>query len=97
MKEKIKEKFNEAKEYVINNKETIITDCVLAAICFGTATICGRYIGKYIVKSNAAAYSNGWQNGMSNFYIMMVNDNVDKPEIIKSLVDFGLKYTVNGK
>lgn len=97
MKEKIKEKFNEAKEYVINNKENIITGCFVTAICWGTAAICGRYIGEYIAKINTAVYHKGVQKGMSDFYVMMVTDNADKPEVIKSLVDFELKHTVDGK
>lgn len=93
MKEETKQKLNEAKEYAIEHKGDIIAFCGAAVGAFAVGRACGTVIGKYINMTNAEAYRNGWQKGMSDFYNHMLTDNIDKPEVVKALVDFQAKNT----
>ena len=93
MKEETKQKLNGAKEYVIDHKGDIIAFCATAVVAVEAGRACGTVIGRYINMTNAEAYRNGWQKGMSDFYNHMLTDNVDKPEVVKALVDFQAKNT----
>ena len=93
MKEKTKQKLNNAKEYIVEHKDDIITYCATTAAAVLIGRACGAMIGKYIVMTNAAAYQRGWQNGVTDCHDRMLSDNVDKPEVVKALVDFQHKYT----
>lgn len=93
MKEETKQKLNEAKEYVVEHKGDIIAFCATTAVAVAVGRACGTVIGKYIGMTNAEAFRNGWQKGMSDFYNHMLSDNVDKPEVVKALVDFQNNHT----
>ena len=93
MKEKIKQKLNAAKEYVIDYKDDIIVFCAASAVSIATGAICGRIIGQHISNTNTMSYRNGWQKGMTDFYNRMLTDNVDNAEVVKALVDFQAKNT----
>ena len=88
MKEKTKQKLNEAKEYVVEHKGDIITYCATAVVAFAVGRACGTVIGKYINMTNAEAYRNGWQKGMSDFHNRMLRDNIENAEVVKALVEF---------
>lgn len=92
MKEEIKERFNKAKEYVVEHKEDIIGLCAASVISVAAGAISGRCIGKYINMTNAEAYKNGWQKGMADFYSGMMTDNFDNADVVKALVDFNIKH-----
>ena len=91
MKEKTKQKLNEAKEYVIEHKDDIIAFCATAAVSIATGAVCGRIIGQHISNTNAMSYRNGWQKGMTDFYNRMITDNVNNAEVVKAIVDFQSK------
>ena len=91
MKEKTKQKLNEAKEYVIEHKGDIIAFCAAASVSFATGAICGKLIGQHISNTITISYRNGWQKGMTDFYNRMLTDNVDNAEVVKALVDFQSK------
>ena len=93
MKEEIKQKLNNAKEYVIEHESDIIVFCANAALAFVIGRACGTIIGKYINTTNTEAFSNGWQKGMTDFHDRMLADNVNNPEVVKALVDFQAKNT----
>ena len=93
MKEETKQKLNEVKEYVIEHKSDIIAFCATTVVAVSAGHVCGTIIGKYINMTNAESYRNGWQKGMSDFYDYMLSDNVDKPEVVKALVDFQARNT----
>ena len=93
MKEKTKQKLNNAKEYIVEHKADIITYCATTAAAVLIGRACGAMIGKYIGRANAAAYQRGWQTGVTDCHDRMLSDNVDKPEVVKALVDFQQKYT----
>ena len=95
MKEKTKQKLNEAKEYVIEHKDDIIAFCTTAAVSIATGAVCGKLIGQHISNTNAMSYRNGWQKGMTDFYNRMLTDNVDNAEVVKALVDFQARNTKN--
>lgn len=88
MKEKTKQKLNEAKEYVVEHKGDIITYCATAVVAVAVGRACGTVIGKYINITNAEAYRNGWQKGMSDFWNRMMRDNIENAEVVKALVEF---------
>ena len=88
MKEKTKQKLNEAKEYVVEHKSDIITYCATAVLSVAVGRACGTVIGKYINMTNAEAYRNGWQKGMSDFHNRMLRDNIENAEVVKALVEF---------
>ena len=90
MKEETKQKLNEAKEFVYENKDLIYSGLYLAG-CF----ILGRCIGNGIANCMNNAYRNGIDQGMCSCYNLMINENADKPEVIKALVDFNIKHCVN--
>ena len=90
MKEETKQKLNEAKEFVYENKDLICSGLYLAG-CF----ILGRCIGNGIANCMNNAYRNGIDQGMCSCYNLMINENADKPEVIKALVDFNIKHCVN--
>lgn len=93
MKEETKQKLNEAKEYVVEYKGDIIAFCATAVVAIAAGHVCGTVIGKYINITNAEAFRNGWQKGMTDFHDRMLSDNVDKPEVVKALVDFQANNT----
>ena len=93
MKEEIKQKLNNAKEYVIEHEGDIIAFCANAVLAYATGRVCGTIIGKYINMTNAEAFRNGWQKGMTDFHDRMMVDNVNNPEVVKALVDFQAKNT----
>ena len=88
MKEKTKQKLNEAKEYVVEHKGDIITYCATVVVAVAVGRACGTVIGKYINMTNAEAYRNGWQKGMSDFHNRMLRDNIENAEVVKALVEF---------
>ena len=88
MKEKTKQKLNEAKEYVIDNKDDIIAFCATAAVSIATGAVCGKIIGQHISNTNAMSYRNGWQKGMTDFHDRMLRDNIENAEVVKALVEF---------
>lgn len=88
MKEKTKQKLNEAKEYVVEHKDDIIAFCATTVIAVACGRACGTVIGKHIGMTNAEAYRNGWQKGMSDFYDHMLRDNIENAEVVKALVEF---------
>ena len=93
MKEEIKQKLNNAKEYVIEHEGDIIAFCATAVLGYATGRVCGTIIGKYINTTNTEAFRNGWQKGMTDFHDRMMVDNVNNPEVVKALVDFQAKNT----
>ena len=93
MKEEIKQKLNNTKEYIIEHESDIIVFCANAALAFVIGRVCGTIIGKYINTTNAEAFSNGYQRGMTYFHDRMLTDNVNNPEVVKALVVFQDKYT----
>ena len=93
MKEEIKQKLNNAKEYVIDHKSDIIAFCTTTVVAVAAGHVCGTIIGKYINTTNAEAFKNGWQKGMTDFHDRMLSDNVNNPEVVKALVDFQTKNT----
>ena len=93
MKEEIKQKLNNAKEYVIEHEGDIIAFCVTTVVAFAAGHVCGTIIGKYINTTNTEAFRNGWQKGMTDFHDRMMVDNVNNPEVVKALVDFQAKNT----
>ena len=93
MKEEIKQKLNNAKEYVIEHESDIIAFCATTVVAVAAGHVCGTIIGKYINMTNAEAFRNGWQKGMTDFHDRMMVDNVNNPEVVKALVDFQAKNT----
>ena len=93
MKEKTKQKLNNAKEYIVEHKADIITYCATTAAAVLIGRACGAMIGKYIGMTNAAAYQRGWQNGVIDCHNRILSDNIYKPEVVKALIDFQQKYT----
>ena len=93
MKEEIKQKLNNAKEYVIEHEGDIIAFCANAVLAYAVGRVCGTIIGKYINTTNTEAFRNGWQKGMTDFHDRMLADNVNNPEVVKALVDFQAKNT----
>ena len=90
MKEETKQKLNKAKEFVYENKDLIYSGLYLTG-CF----ILGRCISNGIANCMNNAYQNGFDQGMCSCYNLMINENADKPEVIKALVDFNIKHCVN--
>ena len=93
MKEEIKQKLNNAKECVIENKSDIIAFSATTVVAVAAGHGCGTIIGKYSNMTNAEAVKNGWQKGMTDFHDRMLSDNVNNPEVVKALVDFQAKNT----
>ena len=93
MKEETKQKLNKAKECVIDHKSDIIAFCATTVVAVAAGHVCGTIIGKYINMTNAEAFKNGWQKGMTDFHDRMLADNVNNPEVVKALVDFQAKNT----
>ena len=93
MKYGTKMKLNNAKKYVIEHKGDIITYCATSAVAVLVGRACGTIIGKYIQTTNAAAFKNGWQKGMSDFHDYMLRDNMGNPDVVKALVEFQDKHT----
>ena len=90
MKEETKQKLNKIKEFVHDNKHIIENGLFLTG-CF----VLGRCIGNGIANCINNAYLKGTDQGMNCCYNLMVNENADKPEVIKALVDFNIKHCVN--
>ena len=90
MKEETKQKLNKAKECVYENKDLICSGLYLAG-CF----ILGRCIGNGIANCLNGAYKKGFDQGMNWCFNLMLNENADKSEVIKALVDFNIKHCEN--
>ena len=90
MKEETKQKLNEAKEFASEHKSIIETGLWIAG-CF----VLGRCIGNGIANGVDYVYNKGFDQGMNCCYNLMMNENADKPEVIKALVDFNIKHCVN--
>ena len=90
MKEETKQKLNKAKEFVSEHESIIVTGLWVAG-CF----VLGSCIGHGIDNCVNHAYRNGIDQGMCSCYNLMVNENADKPEVIKALVDFNIEHCVN--
>ena len=88
MKEEIKQKLNNAKEYVVEHESDIIAFCATTVIAVAAGRVCGTIIGKYINTTNTEAFSNGWQKGMTDFHDRMLRDNIENAEVVKALVEF---------
>ena len=90
MKEETKQKLNEVKEFVHDNKYVIENGLFLAG-CF----VLGRCIGNGIANCIKGAYKKGFDQGMNCCFNLMLNENADKSEVIKALVDFNIKHCEN--
>ena len=90
MKEETKQKLNEAKEFVREHK-SIIENGLFLAGCF----VLGRCIGNGIANCINGAYKKGFDQGMNRCFNLMLNENTDKSEVIKALVDFNIKHCEN--
>ena len=90
MKEETKQKLNEVKEIVHDNKRVIENGLLLAG-CF----VLGRCIGNGIVNCINGTYKKGFDQGMNCCFNLMLNENADKSEVIKALVDFNIKHCEN--
>ena len=90
MKEETKQKLNKVKEFVHDNKH-IIENGLLLTGCF----VLGRCIGNGIANFINGTYKKGFDQGMNCCFNLMLNENADKSEVIKALVDFNIKYCEN--
>ena len=90
MKEETKQKLNEVKEFVHDHKSTIENGLLLTG-CF----VLGRCIGNGIANCINGMYDKGFDQGMNCCFNLMLNENADKSEVIKALVDFNIKHCVN--
>ena len=90
MKEETKQKINEVKEFVHDNKY-VIENGLFLACCF----VLGRCIGNGIANGMESMYHKGFDQGMNSCFNLMMNENADKPEVIKALVDFNIKHCEN--
>ena len=90
MKEETKQKLNEVKEFVHDNKYVIENGLFLAG-CF----VLGRCIGNGIANCINGTYKKGCDQGMKCCFNLMLNENADKSEVIKALVDFNIKHCEN--
>lgn len=90
MKEETKQKLNKIKQFVYDHEDLIVT-----GLYFGGCFMFGRCIGNYINKINITDYHRGFDQGMNCCFNLMMNENADKPEVIKSLVDFNIHHCLN--
>ena len=90
MKEETKQKINKVKEFVHDNKHAI-ENVLLLTGCF----VLGRCIGNGIDNCIKGAYKKGFDQGMNCCFNLMLNENADKSEVIKALVDFNIKHCEN--
>ena len=90
MKEETKQKLNKVKEFVHDNKHVIENGLLLTG-CF----VLGRCIGNGIANCINGAYNKGFDQGMNCCFNLMLNENADKSEVIKALVDFNIKHCEN--
>ena len=90
MKEETKQKLNEAKEFVSEHESIIATGLWIAG-CF----VFGRCIGNGIANCINGTYKKGFDQGMNCCFNLMLNENADKSEVIKALVDFNIKHCEN--
>ena len=90
MKEETKQKLNEAKEFVRDNK-TLIENGLLLAGCF----VLGRCIGNGIANTINIVYHKGFNQGMNRCFNLMINENVENSEVLKALVDFNIEHCAN--
>ena len=90
MKEETKQKLNEVKEFVHDNKRVIENGLLLTG-CF----VLGRCIGNGIANGINNVYSKGFDQGMNSCFNLMMNENAENSEVIKALVDFNIKHCVN--
>ena len=90
MKEETKQKLWTAKEFVHDHKDQIVTVAWFAG-CY----LLGNRIGHGIANAMESMYHKGFDQGMNCCYNLMINENVDKPEVLKALVDFNIKHCEN--
>ena len=90
MKEETRQKLNKVKEFVHDNKHVIENGLLLTG-CF----VLGRCIGNGIANCINGTYKKGFDQGMNCCFNLMLNENADKSEVIKALVDFNIKHCEN--
>lgn len=90
MKEETKQKLNEVKEFVHDNKN-LIENGLWFAGCF----VLGRCIGNGIANTINSVYRKGFDQGMNRCFNLMMNENVENSEVLKALVDFNIKHYEN--
>ena len=90
MKEETKQKLNEVKEFVHDNKKLIENGLFLTG-CF----VLGRCIGNGIANTINSVYNKGFDQGMNCCFNLMMNENVENSEVLKALVDFNIKHCEN--
>lgn len=89
MKEETKQKLNEVKEFVHDNKNLIENGLFLIG-CFAF----GKLIGNSFVAISNARAANAYQIGVNACWDQLIVDNADNPEFIKILSDFAVKHPV---
>lgn len=90
MKEETKQKLNEVKEFVHDNKN-LIENGLWFAGCF----VLGHCIGNGIANTINSVYRKGFDQGMNCCFNLMMNENVENSEVLKALVDFNIKHCEN--
>lgn len=90
MKEETKQKLNGVKEFVHDHKDQIETVAWLAG-CY----LIGNRIGHGIANGMESMYHKGFDQGMNCCFNLMINENVNNPEVLKALVDFNIKHCEN--
>ena len=89
MKEETKQKLNEVKEFVYENKDRICSGLYLVG-CFTF----GKLIANSFVAISNARAVNAYQVGVDACWDQLIVDNQDNPEFIKMLSDFAVKHPV---
>jgi hypothetical protein len=90
MKEETKQKLNEVKEFVHDNKK-LIENGLWFAGCF----VLGHCIGNGIANTINSVYNKGFDQGMNCCFNLMMNENAENSEVLKALVDFNIKHCEN--
>ena len=90
MKEETKQKLGNVKEFMREHKSQIENVAFIAG-CY----LLGNRIGHGIANAMESMYHKGFDQGMNCCYNLMINENTDKPEVLKSLVDFNIKHCEN--
>lgn len=90
MKEETKQKLNEVKGFVHDNKN-LIENGLWFAGCF----VLGHCIGNGIANTINSVYRKGFDQGMNCCFNLMMNENVENSEVLKALVDFNIKHCEN--
>lgn len=90
MKEETKQKLNEVKEFVHDNKN-LIENGLWFAGCF----VLGHCIENGIANTINSVYNKGFNQGMNCCFNLMMNENAENSEVLKALVDFNIKHCEN--